>query len=118
MLDLIGLKEVSTTEFEKAGDSYERHNKHHSNENKEGGGPASVHRLGPNLDTIFKKGRGYVDLPWNWLHPSGSGLSTGREAVHKSASQEYRDDTDPGDTREQFLNFFGILRIVSVSRIE
>ena len=64
---------------------------------------ASAHWLRQSIGTIFEKRHGYVDLPWNWLTPSGSGLSTVRKAVHRSSSEDNEgfsydatdDDADP-----------------------
>ena len=81
MLDMIGLIETSATDCEEAEDSHERHSDYDFNGSEKREEEASAHRLRQSIGTIFEKRHGYADLPWNWLNPSGSGLSTGRKAV-------------------------------------
>ena len=63
MLDLIGLKEVSTADFDNV-DCYDNGpGEHHSSDTEERAEAVPVDRLGQRFDGIVEKGCVYADLP-------------------------------------------------------
>ena len=97
MLDLIGLREVCTTDFENAYDYGGDPDEHRSSDAEERAEAVPVYRLGRRFDAIVEKGCGYADLPRICPHRSRSYFYAGSEAVHMSPSDGGRSEAVPGD---------------------